>query len=201
MWTMIVLMAAGLVLPGPNFVLISNSAMASGRSAGVAAAVGVSIGSMTHATLGALGLATIVATSDVLFDVMRIAGAAYLLVIAVKMWRAGSPPSAAAVQTEVAVSRLVVAGRGWLTQMSNPKAILFFLALFTAVLPPDLALIDGVATIGIVGVMATTWYAAVAMVFSHPVPRRLYLRSARLLARVFGGVMVAFAVRVVTADR
>ncbi|MGR3634516.1 MAG: LysE family translocator [Shimia sp.] len=120
-------MAASLVMyltPGPDMMFTIASGIAGGPKAGVAASVGVTLGLVVHITLAAAGLAVLVAASPTALLVIRYAGAAYLVVLAYQAWTA--KPVGDDVDGRSSIPRAV--RRGFLTNMLNPKIILFILA-------------------------------------------------------------------------
>ncbi|HEX6706503.1 MAG TPA: LysE family translocator [Albitalea sp.] len=121
--------AAGLLLnltPGPDMLFVAGSSAAHGRRAGVMAALGVGAGCGVHMVLAALGLSALLATSALAFEVVKWAGAAYLVWIGVGMLRRPARSSTEAGPVVVAPSR--VFWQGALTNALNPKVALFFLA-------------------------------------------------------------------------
>ncbi|MEJ2000255.1 MAG: LysE family translocator, partial [Maritimibacter sp.] len=119
-------LGAGLLLnltPGADVMFASASGLAGGPRAGVAAAFGVALGGLMHASLAAAGLAALLAAAPTLFTTLRYLGAAYLLYLAVKAWRAGpAEPRTGAAKLTQAIRR------GFLTNALNPKVALFILA-------------------------------------------------------------------------
>jgi threonine/homoserine/homoserine lactone efflux protein len=119
-------LGAGLLLnltPGADVMFASASGLAGGPRAGVAAAFGVALGGLMHACLAAAGLAALLAAAPTLFTTLRYLGAAYLLFLAVKAWRAGpAEPRTGAARLTQAIRR------GFLTNALNPKVALFVLA-------------------------------------------------------------------------
>jgi threonine/homoserine/homoserine lactone efflux protein len=123
--------ATGIVLvltPGQDTFFILGRSLASGRGAGVAAALGITAGSIIHTILAALGLSALLATSPYAFTAVKFAGAAYLLYIGVRalLSRRRGPPGADAVVND---SRGSAFRQGILSNLLNPKVALFFLAL------------------------------------------------------------------------
>jgi len=110
--------------PGPDMTFVLAQAMHRGPRAGVAAAFGGSIGALCHTTLAAFGLAALFTAYPLAFDIVRYAGAAYLVWIAIGMIR--HPPHLAARQAES--SERAAFRQGLLTNVLNPKVIMFFIA-------------------------------------------------------------------------
>ena len=131
------LAAAVLVaVPGPNLVYILTRSLSEGRRAGLASVLGVETGTVLHVLAAALGLSALVASSAVLLDVVRYAGAAYLVYLGVRALR-GPAAAAAALAPGTATGSAARAYRqGVVVQVLNPKVGLFFLALVPQFVDP-----------------------------------------------------------------
>ena len=111
--------------PGPDMLYISARSIAQGRRAGVLSALGVAAGCFVHTLLVAFGLAGILARVPVAYDVVRYAGAAYLVYLGIRMLIAR--PSAGPLSPAFESGRRVFL-QGVITNVLNPKVALFFLA-------------------------------------------------------------------------
>ncbi len=121
--------------PGQDIVFASACGIQGGPRAGVIAGFGVGVGVFWHILLAALGLSALVAAHPVALSAIRYAGAAYLLWIAVKSWRAGALAEG---QGTPSLRRAFL--RGILSNVLNPKPILFFLAFLPQFVNPAAAL-------------------------------------------------------------
>lgn len=125
--TYVTFLGAALLLyltPGADMMFTIASGMRGGPRAGAAAAIGISLGSFCHACFAAAGLAVLLKTYPLAYDTIRYAGAAYLLYLAWTSWNAAGPADA-----EAGNARTMRAfGRGFLTNLLNPKVALFVLA-------------------------------------------------------------------------
>ncbi|HJV62123.1 MAG TPA: LysE family translocator [Albitalea sp.] len=131
-------LAAGLLLnltPGPDMLFVAGSSAAHGRRAGVLAALGVGVGCLVHMTLAAIGLSALLATSALAFEVVKWAGAMYLVWIGVAMLRRHAGPAPAGATARVADPHRVF-WQGVLTNALNPKVALFFLAFLPQFITP-----------------------------------------------------------------
>lgn len=131
-------MAAALALnltPGPDMMLCLGQGLRGGPAAGMAASLGVATGALIHAALAAAGLAALLATEPLLFEVIRWTGVAYLAWLAVKMVRSlGTGTLAAA---DPAQSTPLAAWRdGTVVNLLNPKVALFILAFIPQFVDP-----------------------------------------------------------------
>lgn len=115
------------VTPGPDMLYILTRGISQGTKAGLLSAVGMSLGMMCHTTLVVLGLAALLRSSSVAFDVLRYAGAAYLLVMAWHSLRDRSKSDLDADEQPALAPRRVL-GQAVFTNLLNPKIVLFYLA-------------------------------------------------------------------------
>src|SRR6476646_5005838 len=134
-----IFLASGFLLnltPGPDTLYILGRSVAQGREAGIASALGISVGSIFHTCAAALGLSAILATSAVAFGTIKLLGGAYLIFLGIKMIldrrKQLSLPSNFRRRTTVAAFR-----QGILTNILNPKVALFFLAFLPQFIDPE----------------------------------------------------------------
>ena len=119
-----------LAIPGPTILLVISYALSHGRKVASATVAGVALGDFTAMTASMLGLGALLATSAALFTVLKWVGAAYLIYLGIKLWRAPVSERAAEVdETEVAaVKPLRVFLHTYAVTALNPKSIVFFVA-------------------------------------------------------------------------
>lgn len=123
-----------LVIPGPTVLLVVSYALGQGWRTALPMSVGVALGDFTAMTLSMLGLGALLATSATLFTVLKWVGAAYLVYLGIKLWRAGGTLDAAPRTDAVSAAKML--GHAWLVTALNPKSITFFVAFLPAFLDP-----------------------------------------------------------------
>jgi threonine/homoserine/homoserine lactone efflux protein len=123
-----------LVIPGPTVLLVVSYALGQGWRTALPMAIGVALGDFTAMTLSMLGLGALLATSATLFTVLKWVGAAYLVYLGIKLWRAGGTLDAAPRTDTVSAAKML--GHAWLVTALNPKSITFFVAFLPAFLDP-----------------------------------------------------------------
>ncbi|MGL4729465.1 MAG: LysE family translocator [Bosea sp. (in: a-proteobacteria)] len=124
-----------LVIPGPTILLVISYGLGQGWRAALPSAVGVALGDFTAMTLSMLGIGALIAASATLFTVLKLLGAAYLIWLGVKLWRAGGSFSAQP-KTD-ASSTFKMVGHAWLVTALNPKSITFFVAFLPQFISPN----------------------------------------------------------------
>ncbi len=188
---------AAMASPGPNVLVVIRTAIAESRRAGLFCAAGVATGGAIWAGGAALGLGLVIANLPIAYDALRVLGGLYLVYLGVRTARsvAGweAPPG---VQPRASGRRAW--RRGLLTNLSNPKAAVFFTSVFATLLPADSSLALRIAAVAVIVVDALLWHALLAVVLSSPPAQARYLRARRWIDRVAGVVMIAFGLRLAT---
>ena len=195
---------AGLLLnltPGQDTMFIIGQSLSGGRRAGAAAALGISLGSVCHTIAAALGLSAILATSARAFMLVKLAGAAYLVYLGLRLLLA--PAAANARGTAASAARMpqrAVLRQGILTNILNPKVALFFLAFLPQFIVPTshtrtlafLVLGATFITTGLLWCLVVAFAAARLQTFFARNPS---VRT--LIDRVVGGLFLALGARLV----
>ena len=189
--------AAALCLtPGIDTVYILTRTMAGGRREGLASALGINTGLVVHTILVAAGLSLVLAASPVAFGAVKVAGAAYLAVMGVRsILSGGSSFSVGEKDGEAAPgSARRTYAQGVLTNVLNPKIILFFLAL----LPQFVATPNGYGPVpflalGLTYVVLSTLWTVVIVLIASPFSKLLTRspRAGRVTSVVSGLVYIA----------
>lgn len=137
--TIILFASAALVLtasPGPDMLLIASRSVSQSRMAGLLTYFGIACGTYCHALAAALGLAQLLKTVPAAYELVRWAGCAYLIYLAIKTLR-GDPLAGLSTKSVASMSRLRIFSEGLATNLLNPKMALFVLALFPQFTAPE----------------------------------------------------------------
>jgi threonine/homoserine/homoserine lactone efflux protein len=186
-------------IPGPSVMLIVKSTILRGRRAAMLVAVGVLCGDLVWAAAAVGGITALIVASRPAFEVLRLAGAAYLVYLGLRLLLARGTHLDVRQTPDLAGGRRShrAFGEGLLCELSNPKT----LVVFTSVVPQFLshhAPAGEVAIFGllfaVLGFFSLTIYAAVLAVTRHAVRRR---RLGDLLLRASGGLLMFFGIGLV----
>ncbi|KZN14233.1 LysE family translocator [Marinomonas sp. TW1] len=183
----LILMAAFVAVasPGPANLAIASTAMSSGRSHGVATALGVLTGSFIWSFSGAFGMAAVMYTNAWLFETLRYLGAAYLLFLAFKSFKSVVRPKPITLEQVPTKSLKVDYLRGLAIHLTNPKVILFFGALYSMGVPSDVEMDGLLSIIFLIGLQSLCLFLGYALMFSHEGFRRVYFRMSRVFDSLF----------------
>ena len=132
-----------LLIPGPTVLLVVSYALGQGWRTALPMAIGVALGDFTAMTLSMLGVGALLAASATVFTIVKWIGAAYLVWLGIKLWRAGG--GLAAEPRAEAVSAGKMLGHAWLVTALNPKGITFFVAFLPQFLSPHASFLEQMA--------------------------------------------------------
>lgn len=187
------------ISPGPSFLVTARTAVARSRFDGVKVGLGIGAGTVIWSSAALLGLNVLFRAVPVLFLGMKIMGALFILWIALQIFRhADDPVAIEGANGENGASPFM---SGFLTQISNPKAAVFFGSIFIAMLPSAVPVWMMVALIALVSFNEVWWYALVALFFGARPVRRFYIRAKVWIDRVTGLFLGGLGLRLLWGAR
>ena len=181
--------------PGPDILFVLTQSALYGARAGFATTCGLITGLFVHITAVSLGVAALFQSSETAFNVLKFAGAAYLLYLAWKSWNAGPvDPHAQAARGPWNIIR-----RGALSNILNPKPVLFLLAFLPQFTNPAYGPIwQQILGLGLIfaftGTLVTIGYGVVAGYVGHMLGKRLGLLN-KIAAVMFAGLAIRLVVK------
>lgn len=216
--------------PGPDFVLVSQQTLAKGRRTGLICSLGITFGLGIHIVYSVLGLATVIAHSQPLLTAIKWLGGGYLIYlgwqgIQAKPKRpldlANSAGSDSYVSQDVLTnqtmtsnknistrtlpnntdSTVAILRRGFFCNVFNPKAPVYFVAIFTLVLSPGIPIWQ-LAIYGVwMMVLQMAWFSTVVMLLSIPAIHRRFQRFEHWIDRVLGSAMIVLGLNLILRSR
>jgi threonine efflux protein len=185
---------AAAMTPGPNFVLVSQSAVDRDRKTALAIVAGFALSNLVWCAAVMLGLAALFRVVPQIYDAVRIIGGLYLIFLGLQLWRKRDRRIDG---KSANVSRSIVRAilRGALTNLTNPKSAVYFASIFVLFIQPGTPTWVQWVAVAIVIADTLIWYGFVALVFSARHVQRWYRKAARTMDRVAGTLMIAFGAR------
>lgn len=181
-----------IVSPGPNFILVTNTALGESRRAGLFTALGVATGSGLFALAGLVGLLVLVNSLPHFALISRFVGGAYLTWVGFDMLRKcrSSVNLKSVVAAESQRAPMTSYRTGLLTNLTNPKAWAFYLSLFALVMTPGFPLWGKVVLNIAMFLISLFWYAFVAVLISSRTFQPLFLNFRPLIQGILGGLLM-----------
>ena len=194
--TVFIVGTIAVVSPGPDFALTLRNSLTYSRQAGIYTAIGIGAGNLVHTSYSLIGIGVIISRSIVLFNVIKWLGAGYLIYIGIKSLQAKKQSyEVSAIQPKKNISRGMAFRIGFFGNLLNPKASLFFLALFTQIIHPSTSLFAQAVYGATVALMALVWFALIASV----IPQGM-IRNVHWLERITGVVLIGLGLRLAIAS-
>jgi len=182
--------------PGPNFVVVAQAAIRKSFRDAAAVVTGILTANLLWSLAVALGLSTLFDLAPWLYGTMKALGGAYLIYLGVTLWRARSqtvltPESS--FQPALPAAYL----RGLLTNLSNPKSVVYFGSIFALFMAPATPLWVKTLAVGIVLLDTVLWYGTVAAMFSRAKIQRGYAALEKPINRTTGALMMGLGARLI----
>lgn len=195
--TVIIIHILGLVSPGPDFVIAVKHSLQYSRATGFWTALGIGLGIIVHVSYCFLGIAFIVSQSILLFNIIKLCGAGYLIFLWIKAllsWK--SDQTVVTTEQQQDISPLTAIKIGFLTNALNPKATVFFLWLFTTVVPVHISLINQIAISSTMVVLTIVWFSIVVFLFTQKKVQRAFNTYSYWIMKIFWAVLVWLGLKI-----
>lgn len=189
------------VAPGPDFAVTIRQSVRFGRLVGICTALGIGAGISVHVLYTLLGVGALMHTTPWLLTVAKVVGGAYIFYLGISLIRSKPKTTLEGEKTSdeplVEQSLFKAFSTGFLTNATNPKATLFFLAIFTTIISTSTPLeIQALYGLWMCSVNAL-WFVIVALFFSSSKVRLLFMRMGHWFERSMGVILILFAGRLV----
>ncbi|MCT8350692.1 MULTISPECIES: LysE family translocator [Photorhabdus] len=193
----IIISTLGMLSPGPDFFLVVKNAIRYQRSAAMMTVAGLIAAITCHMAYCVAGLAIVITTTPWLFNLMKYAGAAYLIWIGINsLLSRGGNSILLDNQPRQIITFKKAFMQGFLCNLLNPKATLFFLAIFTQLLNINSGVNEKLWYASIIwGLSVIYWPLLVILIQSTPVRRRL-AKAQKIIDKLLGIVLIGLGVKV-----
>lgn len=193
--TLIFIHFCALITPGPDFFLVSQTAVSRSRKDAVLVAFGICLGAMVWSLLALMGLNIIFEKMAWLKQGVLVAGGLYLCWLGYQMLRSAFSKSEQSIkQIVLPQSPYLFFMKGLLTNLSNPKAVIYFGSVFSLFLANPLFDQHHSLLFIIIAIETLLWFLVVAFVFSLPTFRTAYQNFAKWIDGISGGIFTLLGV-------
>jgi len=186
--------------PGPDFLLVIRNTMQSGKKAGSYTSLGIALGIAVHILYSLTGIALLLKNNLGAFKTVKYLGAAYIIYLGIKTLQKKTQKLSVDFDDENVLSNnfnpVEMIKTGFLTNILNPKASLFFLSIFSVMIPPDTPVY--ILTIIIIMMFLTNyfWFYIVAHIFSRSKMIHYYNKYEKVLQKAFGIILLLIGVEI-----
>lgn len=181
-------------------VIVMRNTFHGGQSAGLKTSLGVLTGNLVHITYCVLGIGWLISKSILAFNVLKYAGAAYLIYLGIRSLLA-SRQSLSVEELKPGKQTSGMFVQGFVNNILNPKGTMFYLGVFTLVITPETPALNAlILVLAMMSVSALFW-----VVFVYALERRLVKgaldKGQRVINGIFGGLLIAVGLRVAVSER
>jgi len=183
--------------PGPDFAIVLRQSVSNGRRAGLWTSVGIALGILLHVTYCVLGVALVLSSSPNLFLAVKLIAAVYLILLGFRAIKESLRHAETQVRADEnlpqSAGKLLLSG--FLTNGLNPKATLFFLALFTVVVDIETPILVQAFYGAYLSLATFLWFALLSLILAIGGIRSWFLRSGAWFERVMGLVLIGLGLQ------
>ncbi|MCB1559227.1 MAG: LysE family translocator [Alphaproteobacteria bacterium] len=205
--TLIVVFSVAVISPGPDFVMAVRNSIIFSRRAGIWTAIGFALGVLVHVTYTIFGISAIIAQSVLLFNLIKWAGALYLIYFGIKALQSKGMGKKAVEDATSGhlrnnnMSDFQALRSGFLTNCLNPKATLFFLAIFSQIISPETPVLWQIIYGLTCAIMVFIWFALVALILNQGPIRNAFLKATKWIDKTCGALLIALGVKVAISQQ
>jgi len=196
--TVVFLHLFAVMSPGPDYVLISRQSIRHGRKIALWSAGGIGVGILFHSVLAATGILLLIASNDFYLSILKLICCSYLLYLGISSIVNTSDFN----QTSLQKNRWSSSGWflvGLLTNITNIKALLFFITLFGVVLNTqhkEILLIYGIY----IAIATFIWFAFISFIFTSDIFRSRFIDYFKFFEKLLGVVLIMIAVQIILVE-
>lgn len=190
------------LIPGPAVLLVITRTLQGGRKAGIATGLGVASGDLIHTLSAALGLSAILMTSALAFNVVKTAGACYLIYLGIRAFFAKSSATSRTPLADVTSTQAFFQAVG--AEVLNPKTAIFFLAFLPQFIHPESgSSLSQFAVLGLIFSGLSAAYTSVLVITIRPLSQLIkgLSKLRRWEGKIIGTLFVGLGVKVAFQQR
>lgn len=192
------------MLPGPDFAIVTKNTLLHSRRSGIFTSLGIGSAIFIHMSYCALGLAIVIYNSLILFNIIKYIGSAYLIYLGISSLLSKVPPKIVTKENKIKktdLSCFISFRQGFLCNLLNPKATLFFLALFTMIIKPNTPFYWMIVYASEIILIAIIWFSILTYILSHPRVTHLLERAEKYIAKILGVFLIFFGAALAFVSR
>lgn len=190
-----------LISPGPDFAITVKNSLIYSRRSGLLTALGISVGCLFHISYTLLGLALLIAKTPLLLQIIQFLGAGYLFYIGFNHLRSEAHlDQIKGKHSKVDLKPLKAFSMGLITNLLNPKLMLFCISLFSVLIPKDISLNNKLILTLLICIETFLWFAFVAFCLSGKKTRERFEKVSHWIERVTGVILIALALKLLLGN-
>jgi RhtB (resistance to homoserine/threonine) family protein len=198
---LLIVFFVSLISPGPDFAITVRNSLVYSRRSGLLTALGIATGCLFHISYTLLGLALLITKTPVLLHVIQYLGAGYLFYIGYKSLKAQSHlDKISGIHSKTDLKPMKAFSIGLLTNLFNPKLMLFCVSLFSVLIPKDITLTNKLFLALILFTETLLWFSFVAFSLSGKKTRAKFEKISHWVERITGIILITLALKLLFSN-
>ena len=185
-----------LVSPGPDFLVVLRNSLTYSRKIGIFTALGIGFGLLLHLFYSFAGIAFLISQSVLLFTIVQVLGASYLIYMGISCFFTENLTIKVEQKEQKEISIIKALRVGFLTNILNPKATLYFLSIFSLIIKPKITHFLIFLISFIVISISILWFVFVSIFITQPKIKKIFDRFQKFFNRIFGIVLVGIGIKI-----
>lgn len=188
----------GIISPGPGFAVAFRNSVSYGRNVGLGTAFGIASGDFIHVLINLLGIAELLIYYPKVSILLQVCGGMYLLYLGIKGLCSKGLTISADI-TKATRSRISGFWEGLLITVLNPKALLFWLGVFSVIIPPTTSLTLRLSIGAWIALLSSSWFILVALCVTQKTFNLFFTKHMQRFERIISIVLILVALKVLLA--
>lgn len=185
-----------IVTPGPDFIVVVKNSISVSKKSGILTALGVASAVWIHIAYSLFGIALIISKSILLFNLIKYLGVGYLTYLGISCLINKSKESDGVKIGKRELSKIKSFRMGFINNVLNPKATLFFLSLFTQVVDLNTPILIKILYGFIVSITCFIWFSLVSILLNNSKFRSYFIKLQFYIEKVMGSLLIIYAIRI-----
>ena len=188
------------MLPGPDMAVVLKNSLLRSKRDGIVTALGIVSGNIVYVSLALAGLGIVITKSVLLFSIIKYVGAVYVIYLGIKLLQAKPNTDLLAAEGNAARSSFEAFREGLLTNLGNPKFLLFLFGIFTQVIDPHTSVFQQIIYGIEIPVFAFLSFSTIALVAGASAVRKRVAGGMHYVERAIGVALIALGIKVALSN-
>ena len=186
------------ITPGPNMVVVIRNTISGNTFSGISTSSGLFIGNLIHITYCLIGIGLIISKSILLFNTIKILGALYLIYLGIKILK--SKHQIINQNIEFKTHKKTYFDyflNGFLTDLLNPKATLFFLALFTQIIKPEYSIFERIFNGVSIAILEFICFSILSIIIGNQMVKQTINKVINIIEKITGILLILLGIKII----
>jgi RhtB (resistance to homoserine/threonine) family protein len=187
-----------IITPGPNMAVVIKNTISGNTFSGIFTSIGLALGNLVHITYCLIGIGLIISKSIIIFNIIKILGAIYLIYLGIMIIKSKQKIYSENIKESVSkksVFKCLL--NGFITDLLNPKATLFFLSLFTQIIKADSTILERIFCGALIAILEVLCFSILSIIIGNQIVKRMISRMIPIIEKITGILLILLGIRII----